>query len=212
MSRKLIIFGTNDLAELAYYYLKNDINYSRFEIIGFTVEKQFKTVNTFQNLPVFNWEELHLYSEEKERIRLLAPVSNNILRERIYKEGIEKGFKFTSYISDKATVLTDKIGKNCFILENNTLQPFTTIGNNVIMWSGNHFGHHSTIQDNTFITSHVVISGHCNIGKSCYLGVNSTIRDGITIEDNVTVGMGALVTKNCLNGKTYIGSPAKIKE
>ena len=32
-----------------------------------------------------------------------------------------------------------------------------------MLWSGNHIGHHTTIDDHCFITSHVVISGNVNV-------------------------------------------------
>ena len=35
-----------------------------------------------------------------------------------------------------------------------------TIGDDCVLWSGNHIGHHATIGDHCFITSHVVVSGH----------------------------------------------------
>ena len=73
----------------------------------------------------------------------------NRIREKIYNEGKKKGYDFYSYVSPKATVLTNKIGENCFILEDNTIQPFVEIGNNCVLWSGNHIGHHSKI-DVTF--------------------------------------------------------------
>ena len=53
------------------------------------------------------------------------------------------------------------MGDNCFIFEDNTVQPFVTLGNNLVLWSGNHIGHHSTLRDHCFISSHVVISGFC---------------------------------------------------
>ncbi len=63
-----------------------------------------------------------------------------------------------SYVSSKATVFPGApIGDNCFILEDNTIQPFTSIGNNVVLWSGNHIGHHSVIKDHVSFTSHVVL-------------------------------------------------------
>ena len=73
-------------------------------------------------------------------------------------KGKKKGYDFYSYVSPKATVLTNKIGENCFILEDNTIQPFVEIGNNCVLWSGNHIGHHGKIDDHVFITSHCVVS------------------------------------------------------
>ena len=65
-----------------------------------------------------------------------------------------------------------------------------------MLWSGNHIGHHSKVDDNCFISSHVVISGGVNIGKNCFLGVNSTVNNAITIGDDCLLSSGALVVKN----------------
>lgn len=200
--KKIIIFGINDLAELAWFYMDN--------LEAFTVNKEYLTQNEFHELPVVPFEELEQHYPPSDYY-LFAPVTDNKLREKIYNEGIKKGYEFTSYISPNCTNYASSIGKNCFILENNTLQPFTTIGDNVILWSGNHIGHHSIIEDNVFFTSHVVMSGHCHIKNKAFLGVNSTLRDGITIGENSIIGMGSLVTKSVPDNETWIGSPAKKK-
>ena len=88
------------------------------------------------------------------------------------------------------------IGDNCFILEDNTIQLFTTIGNNVVMWSGNHIGHHSVIKDHVFFASHLVLSGHCIVEPFSFLGVNSTIRDGIHIAEGSLIAMSASIVKD----------------
>lgn len=121
---------------------------------------------------------------------------NNLLRTKKYIYFKELGFNFASFISDKSSIFTNIIGENCFILEDNTIQPFTSIGNNTILWSGNHIGHHSKIGNNCFISSHVVISGNCNIGDNSFLGVNSSVADGINIGKSCFVGMGVNITKN----------------
>lgn len=200
--KKIIIFGINDLAELAWFYMDN--------LEAFTVNKEYLTQNEFHELPVVPFEELEQHYPPSDYY-LFAPVTDNKLREKIYNEGIKKGYEFTSYISPNCTNYASSIGKNCFILENNTLQPFTTIGDNVILWSGNHIGHHSIIEDNVFFTSHVVMSGHCHIKNKAFLGVNSTLRDGIIIGENSIIGMGSLVTKSVPDNETWIGSPAKKK-
>ena len=91
----------------------------------------------------------------------------NAVRKEKYLAAKALGYRLASYVSPRATVLNDgRIGDNCFILEDNTIQPFVTIGNNVTLWSGNHIGHHSTIRDHCFIASHVVVSGGVEIGES----------------------------------------------
>lgn len=51
------------------------------------------------------------------------------------------------------------IGDNCFIMENNVIQPFAQIGNDVTIWGGSIIGHGSVIKDHCFVAAHVVISG-----------------------------------------------------
>lgn len=210
LNNNIIIFGVNDLAELAQFYFLNEnrFGYNDPYPIAFTVNKEFIKEDTFKGLPVIPFKELEFHYPPSE-YKLFAPIADNKLREKIYNEGKKKGYKFISYISSKCTNFASEIGENCFILEDNTLQPFTKIGNNVVLWSGNHIGHHSIIEDNVFFTSHVVMSGHCHVKKGVFLGVNSTLRDGVTIGENSIIGMGSLVTKNVPDNEIWIGSPAK---
>jgi sugar O-acyltransferase (sialic acid O-acetyltransferase NeuD family) len=127
----------------------------------------------------------------------LSPAKMNKIRAQKYFAAKEKGYSFISYVSSKATVWdAAEIGENCFILEDNTVQPFCKIGDNVVLWSGNHIGHHSIIGDHCMLTSHVVVSGHVTIKPYSFFGVNSTLRDGIQIGEATFVAAGALITKD----------------
>ncbi|MBF4437944.1 sugar O-acyltransferase, partial [Vibrio anguillarum] len=76
---------------------------------------------------------------------------------------------------------------------------------------GNHIGHQTKIQNNVFVSSHVVISGYCNIGESCFLGVNSTFNDRTSIGKDCILASGSLVNKNLEGeGVIFYGNPAKI--
>ena len=214
MKNKVVIFGTLDTAELAHYYLTND---SKYEVVAFTVNQKYLEEDTFvprgtdEIYPVVAFEDLESKYPPSEYL-LFAPMTGvkmNTLRKKIYEEGKTKGYEYISYISSKATVCNNKIGENCFILEDNTLQPFTEIGNNVIMWSGNHIGHHGKIEDHVFFTSHVVLSGHCHVKERAWLGVNATIRDYTTIGEGCLIAMGAMITKNTEDEGFYLGYPAK---
>lgn len=205
---KIIIFGVQDFAELAHYYLTND---SEHEVVAFCVdEKYIPESKTFRDLPVVAFEQVeHEFPPESHQFFApMSPQRMNRLREEIYYKIKKKKYSLISYISSKATLFDNPIGDNCFILENNTIQPFTTIGNNVILWSGNHIGHHSTIKDHIMFTSQVVMSGHCTIENYCTLGVNATIRDGLTIAEGTFVAMAASIIKNTEPWGLYKGNPA----
>jgi len=206
---KVVIFGLLDTAELAHYYLQND---SDHEVIAFTVSRKYLEQDSFKDLPVVAFEDVESIYPPSD-FYLFAPMTAknmNKLREQIYLKGKAKGYSFISYISSKATVFDNEIGENCFILEDNTIQPFTTIGNNVVLWSGNHIGHHGEIKDHVFFTSHVVLSGHCVVESHCFFGVNATIRDYTHLKKGTLVAMGASLTKQeTKEWGVYVGNPAK---
>ncbi|MEO6685727.1 MAG: acetyltransferase [Dyadobacter sp.] len=207
---KVIIFGVLDTAELAHYYLEHD---SEHEVVAFSVNREYIQQESFRGLPLVAFEDVETIFPPSE-FSFFAPMTGrnmNRNREAIYNEVKAKGYKFISYISSHATILDRKnvVGDNCFILEDNTIQPFTTVGNNVVMWSGNHIGHHGQIKDHVFFTSHVVMSGHCVIESYSFFGVNSTIRDYMTIAQGTLVGMASAITKDTEEWGIYIGNPAK---
>ena len=206
--KKLIIFGIGEQAEMAYYYFKND---SKYDIMAFTVDKKYIDKETLFDLPIVEFESIeNIYSEEEYELFIAIGYNKiNKLREEKYLLCKEKGYKIASYISSKASIFTDKIGENCFILEDNTIQPYVEIGNNVTLWSGNHIGHHSIIQDNCFVTSHVVISGGCEIGENTFIGVNATLRDHIKIGKSNVIGAGALILNDTENNKVYMANPTE---
>lgn len=209
---KVIIFGIQDFGELALYYLQND---SEHEVVAFCVNKEFlPEIRKFHNIPVVAFENVELLYpiDEYKFFAPMAPKQMNKMREMIYNSIKSKGYELISYISSKATLFNNIIGENCFILENNVIQPYTTIGNNVILWSGNHIGHHSKINDHIMFTSHVVLSGHCVVENYCTIGVNSTIRDGVKIAEGTFVAMAANIIKDTEPWGLYIGNPAIKKE
>jgi len=209
---KVIIFGLNDFAELAHYYLVHD---SEHEVVAFSVNEAYMPAEKlYKGLPVVPFETVEqVYSpSEFKFFAPMAPKKMSRVREKVYNDIKGKGYSMISYVSSKATVCDNVIGDNCFILEDNTLQPFTTIGNNVVMWSGNHIGHHGIIKDHVSFTSHVVLSGHCIVESYCFFGVNCTIRDGVTIAEGTLVAMSATITRDTEAWGVYKGSPAKKSE
>lgn len=206
MKQKLVIFGTGDIGQLAHYYFSTD---SEYEIAAFVVDANYLQHLEFCGLPVTTFEEVvDKYPPDRYLFFVALSYSKlNAVRKEKYLSAKEKGYKFVSFISSRATVLNGgQIGENCFILENNTIQPFASIGNNVTLWSGNHIGHHSIIHDHTFIASHTVVSGGVEIGEQCFIGVNATLRDHIKIGNRSVVGAGALLLADVEPEGVYSGT------
>lgn len=207
---KVVIFGLKDFASLAHYYLQHD---SEHEVVAFCVNAEYvPNEPVFEGLPIISFEEIENVHPPHSCTFFapLSPSKMNRVREKVYLEIKAKGYSCISYISSRASVfMPERIGENCFILEDNTIQPYTSIGNNVVLWSGNHIGHHSVIRDHVTFTSHVVLSGHCLVESYCFFGVNSTIRDGLTIAEGSFIAMGANVTRSTEPWGVYKGNPAE---
>lgn len=206
-SKKLILFGDSAFAEIAYEYFTHD---SEYEVVAFTVNKEYFTKSSLFDLPVVPFEDIEKQYSPKEHEMHIALVYNqlNRVRKRIYIEAKEKGYTLANYVSSRAFVWKNvTMGDNVFIFEDNTIQPFVKLGSNIVFWSGNHIGHHSEIGSHNFISSHVVISGFCKVGEACFMGVNSSVGNNIEIGEDCLIGAGALVVKN-VPAKTLVkGTP-----
>jgi sugar O-acyltransferase (sialic acid O-acetyltransferase NeuD family) len=194
--KDIVVFGTGDIAALADFYFTHD---SPRRIAAFTVDAAFIEAPTFLDRPVAAFEEVAA-RYPPDRFDLFVAVSYvklNAVRTEKAAAARALGYQLASYVSTKATVFPDlSHGDNCFILENNVIQPFAKIGANVTLWSGNHIGHHSVIENNVFMASHVVVSGGVRIGNSSFVGVNVTLRDHVTVGARCVLGAGALLLEN----------------
>lgn len=208
--KKLVIFGLGDIAQIAKYYFDTD---SDHEVVAFTVDRDFMQEAFFEGKPVVAFEDITtMYPPDAHDLFIALSYSQmNKLREKKFNEALAMGYNLPSYISSKCSYLSIyPCGRNCFIFEDNTIQPFVHIEDNVTIWSGNHIGHHSVIRSHNFISSHVVISGHCTIESHCFLGVNSTLAHNVTIATECLVGAGAIITKSTEPRGVYV-APKSVK-
>jgi sugar O-acyltransferase (sialic acid O-acetyltransferase NeuD family) len=194
--KKLVIYGTGLIAEVAAFYFAKDSDY---QVVAFANAAEFIKEGTFGGKPVVPFETIEKShpAAAHELFVAIGYTKTNQVRQARFNETRAKGYSCATYISSRAMYYGTPVGANCFILEGNVIQPFVRIGNNVTLWSGNHIGHHSIIGDHCFISSHVVVSGGCEIGDNCFLGVNSTLRDNVKLGRFVVVSPAATVMKDC---------------
>lgn len=205
MKKKLIIFGSSEISEIANFYFSN---FSSYEISCFVIDEEFIKENYFCEKPILpfkNIEKKFLPSEYDFHVALSYKQLNR-LKETKFLEVKKKGYKCANFISPSNHINLNNVsfGENCFILENQSIQNNAKIGNNVMIWSSNHIGHQTTIGDHSYISSHVVISGHCQIGERCFFGVNSSVADFSVIGNDCFIGMGANVNKDMKDNSTAL--------
>ena len=207
---RLVIFGAGDIARLAHHYFTHDTPH---EVAAFVVDRNYRSGDSFLGLPLADAEDMttRFPPTAFDMFVALSYTKTNALRAEKYSNAKAAGYRLVSYVSSRCTYLSQEPpGDSCFILEDNTIQPFVRIGNNVTLWSGNHIGHDSTIEDHCFIASHVVVSGHVRVGTKSFIGVNATLRNTITIAPESIIGAGALVMKDTRAKGVYLGERAKL--
>ena len=207
---KIIIFGIEDFASLAHFYLKND---SPHEVFAFSVSKKLlPKAQKFEGLPIVPFEEVEKVFPSS-KYKFFAPMSYrkmNQLRSQIYLQIKDKGYEMINYISSSAVIsIGTQMGDNCFILEKAVIQPFVSIGNNVMVWSGSQISHHSTIGNHVFFGAHAAVSGHCKVDSYCFLGINSTVRERSHLKEGVLLAMSATIIGVTECWSIYTGTPAK---
>jgi len=210
-THKLLIFGNGEIARIAAIYFRED---SKYEVIGFIVDDEYHQDGmNIDGYKVFSLTDaIENFSTKEYEIHVaLGFREMNSIREKKYNLIKALGYKLASYISTKSVYWSDlKHGDNCLILENQTIQPTVEIGNNVMIWSGNHLGHRTIIRDHVYISSHACIAGYCDIGERSFLGINSTIKDQTTVESDCFIGMGAIVQKNLKKGDIVLAPRSEI--
>jgi sugar O-acyltransferase (sialic acid O-acetyltransferase NeuD family) len=207
---RLVIFGAGDIARLADAYFTKD---SGHDVTAFAVDRQYRQGDSFCGRPLVDADTVAERFPPAEYAMFVALSYSRMNRLRAEKYALMKtaGYELVSYVSSRCSYLTDAPpGDNCFILEDNTIQPFVRIGSNVTLWSGNHIGHDSTIEDHCFISSHVVVSGHVRVCSYCFIGVNATLRNSITIAPGTLVGAGAVIMKTTREKGVYLPTRAEL--
>lgn len=190
--KDLLLFGTGTIARLACWYFEND---SEYNVLAFCVDDKYFESSVFCGKPVISFSSMaETFPPASCHIFVALGYQHlNTIRRDVVKRFEDLGYCLASYISTRASVLNDKSwGKNCFIMENAVLQPFSQLGDNCIVWSGAIISHESIVGANCFLGAGSIIGGMAKIGDNTFLGMNATVRNGVTIGRDCILGAGSL--------------------
>ncbi|MDB5451712.1 MAG: Acyltransferase [Caulobacteraceae bacterium] len=208
--RDVVIFGAGQVAETVHWYLAEEAGRN---VVAFTVDAAYRDKDAVLGVPLVDFETL-TQTHPPDRCEMFVAISYlglNKVRAAKAAEAEAKGYTLISHASPRAMVWPGlELAPNTIIMEANVIQPFVGIGRNVILWSGNHVGHHTTIEDDCFIASHAVISGNCRIGQGSFIGVNATLRDNITVGARNVIGAGALILADTPDNGVFMGQATEM--
>ena len=206
--QKIVIFGTGDLAQRIFYYLKN----SEDEVVAFSANKSNIESDKLLGLPVVGFEnfEKEYPPEEFSMFIALAYSEMNKKRRKFFDEAKNKGYELYSYIHPSTKIWDEfEMGENCFILAENIIQPFVKIGDNVLIGSNNLISHNTVIENNCFLTSNITLGGHITVGANSFIGLSATINQRVKIGKECIIGAGTLITKDVNDKEVYAENSSK---
>jgi acetyltransferase-like isoleucine patch superfamily enzyme len=208
---KVVHCGTVGVASVAHRFLSHDTDH---EIVAFTADAAYIKEKSHRGLPVVPFEEVERSypPDEFRMLTLLGYEDMNGLRERKFKESKAKGYTLESYIaSDIFRVEPINVGENCFILDNQSISLDVQIGDNVVMWSSNHVGDMSVIEDHVWLSSQVAIAANVRIGKGAFLGIGATVANGVSVGARSFVGADVLLSGDLAEGAVRVaGQPESL--
>jgi sugar O-acyltransferase (sialic acid O-acetyltransferase NeuD family) len=206
---EVVIFGAGDLAEVVHTEMRSDREH---EVVGFTVDRQYRTRTSFRGLPLIPFDEVADFWPP-DRYRMLVALGYtdlNRARRGKCEQARALGYRLASFVhSSTVRFEGTAIGENTIILDGNSIQPHAVIGDNVLIWSRNAIGHHSTIGNHCCITSGVFVGGRTRVGEHSFLGIGCIVRDNIGVGAYSVIGAGCVVLADAPERSVFRAVEAK---
>lgn len=204
----LIIIGLSKTANHVYSFVKY---HNLYNIIGFAVNEEYKTVDTYCDLPVYSLESLK--TEVKEEYSVFIAMLWNHLngdRKKLYDYCKKQKFKLANIVSPLAVMRSPLTGDNCWIHDYVIIQNNTTIGSDVAIMGGSLIGANAFIGDHCFFGAQTVLGGGSTIGERSFVGIKATIFDDTTIGRKCIIGACTAVKRNMPDFSKYSTSSDNI--
>jgi len=202
----VVVFGTGDAAQLMKFYFEWA---GEHRVVGFTVDADRLNMERFENCPVVPWEDLERHFPP-DRVQLFAPISSaklNTVRQKRFLDGRSRGYRFVRFVHPRASYYGTPVGENSLVLEASYIHPFSTIGDNVMLWGGV-VGHHARIEDHCFLTSAIVMA-KTTLGQRCFVS-SSEIINGVSIGEACVIARNAFVTRSLPANTVVVGAASEV--
>ena len=163
------------------------------------VEKNSSDVRSLWGVPVIE-EEVFFSRYKPEEIFLvngIGSVKSLELRQKIYDEFKERGFKFTSVVHPDAAISPRcELAGDVQIMAGAVVQAGCQIGSNTIINTRAAIDHDCKIGRHVHVAPGVILSGNVKVGEKTHIGVGSVVIQGTHIGKRVLIAAGAVVLKN----------------
>jgi len=193
-NRKPVLLAGNGIsARILKCTLEHESEYYVAGVVG--DNKQAGQCSDLADLPFFNVESRTI-DEDTPVFMAVGYSGLNMRRAEFFNRLCSNGWNIESYISSRAIVLTEGIGKGCLIMPSSVIEPGAVVGADTVVWGGAYISHDSIIGSHCWLASGCVTGGSAKIGNHTFLGINSSVVNDISVGAYNFIGTAASVTKN----------------
>lgn len=141
---------------------------------------------------------------------VFVAIGDNAVRESVSQALRDHGRAFATIVHPLASVSPSaKIGTGTYVAELAAVRTGVTVGEGVVLQAGCVVSHDSTVDDFASFGPNAAAASKVTIGRRTMVGVGASIVPSVTIGEDCTVAAGAVVFRNCGEGRTLLGNPAK---
>lgn len=211
--KKLIIIGGHGNGTVVQSTVEdiNSVN-PEWDLLGFLNDRLTDLINGYPVLGKIEKSTVDRYIKDPDVYFFYSLIS------------VKLNFKFLHKLIDLkipkerfATIIhpTAVISKFAKIGYGTCIQPFVSVGPNVII--GNHvqiyaqslIGHGSILEDYTYVANNACIGADVHLQEGAYLGTNSTSLEFVKFGKWSITGIGAVVLKDVPDYAKMVGNPAR---
>lgn len=194
---KIVIIGIGDVAITVKNFIER---HHLFEVIAFSVNKEYVKESTYEGLPIIPFEELDKHIDKDKVYTFVAASHFNYMhrvKRKLYTMLKDNGYMVANLISPLATIVPGvKMGCGNWIHDYAYIDEDVNIGSNNVIRQYAYIAHWCCIGNHNFIGIKSMIAGKCVIGDQNFFGVSSTLFNRIHIGNKCIIGAGTVIKKN----------------
>ena len=208
MPPELVIYGTGPFARLMTHLFESS---GQARVVGYTVDPEYLSAPTFEGRPVVpSGEVAARFPPARHGMFVAVGYRRMRARKLLFERARAAGFRLHGYTSPHAIVPRDQpLGENNVLMDQVLVEPFVTIGDNNVFWSGTVLSHEARVGSHTFCGGRVLVGGRVTVGDGSFLGMSSTIVYGVSLAPETHVVAGSVVFKDTQPMTLHGGNPAR---
>lgn len=204
MKKKIILIGFGGHAKSVIDTIEQS---NEFQIVGFSdislqINKEYRGYKVICS----DNELINIYkSGIKYAFITIGYMGKSNIREKIYSNLTNIGFKFPVIIDKSAIIARDVIiEEGTFVAKNVVLNSQVYVKKLAIINTGAIIEHECNIGENSHIAGGSILCGNVTVGDNVFVGAGSKIIQNIMIGNNTIIGAGSVVLHNInQNSKVY---------